>query len=98
MEENAVVQVAPTVPTDPVAEYRARMAAEAARVGRINALCAAAGNPQAAGADGKKTTLAALAIAVRRGAHIIRVHNVAYAKQFFTVLGAISQVRRGSLS
>jgi dihydropteroate synthase len=43
-------------------------------------------------------TLAALAIAVQRGAHIIRVHNVAYAKQFFTVLNTISQVRRDSLS
>lgn len=43
-------------------------------------------------------TLAALAVAVQRGAHIIRVHNVAYAKQFFTVLNAISQVRRGSAS
>jgi dihydropteroate synthase len=43
-------------------------------------------------------TLAALAIAVQRGAHIVRVHNVAYAKQFFTVLNAISQVRRGPLS
>ncbi len=39
-------------------------------------------------------TLAALAVAVQRGAHIIRVHNAAYAKQFFTVLNAISQVQR----
>jgi dihydropteroate synthase len=43
-------------------------------------------------------TLASLAIAVQRGAHIIRVHNVAYAKQFFTVLNAISQVQRDPLS
>jgi dihydropteroate synthase len=34
-------------------------------------------------------TLAALAMAVIRGAHIIRVHNVAYARQFLTVLQAI---------
>lgn len=39
-------------------------------------------------------TLAALTIAVQWGARIIRVHNVAYAKQFFTVLNAISQVQR----
>jgi dihydropteroate synthase len=39
-------------------------------------------------------TLAALTIAVQRGAHIVRVHNVAYAKQFFTVLNAISQIQR----
>jgi dihydropteroate synthase len=39
-------------------------------------------------------TLAALTIAVQRGAHIVRVHNVAYAKQFFTVLNAINQVQR----
>jgi dihydropteroate synthase len=43
-------------------------------------------------------TLAALAVAVQRGAHIVRVHNVAYAKQFFTVLRAIGQVRRHSPS
>ena len=42
-------------------------------------------------------TLAALTIAVQRGAHIVRVHNVLYAKQFFTVLNAISQVRRDPL-
>ncbi len=39
-------------------------------------------------------TLAALAVAVQRGAHLVRVHNVSYAKQFFTVLSAIGQVRR----
>jgi len=39
-------------------------------------------------------TLAASTIAVQWGARIIRVHNVAYAKQFFTVLNAISQVQR----
>jgi dihydropteroate synthase len=43
-------------------------------------------------------TLAALAISVQRGASIVRVHNVAYAKQFFTVLSAISQVRRGPVA
>ena len=43
-------------------------------------------------------TLAALAVAVQRGASIIRVHNVAYARQFFTVLNAISQIQRRSLS
>ena len=41
-------------------------------------------------------TLAALAVAVQRGAHIVRVHNVLYAKQFFTVLSAINRVRRCS--
>lgn len=39
-------------------------------------------------------TLAALVVAVQRGAHLVRVHNVSYAKQFFTVLSAIGQVRR----
>lgn len=34
-------------------------------------------------------TLAALAVAVRRGARFIRTHNVAYARQFLTVLEAI---------
>jgi dihydropteroate synthase len=42
-------------------------------------------------------TLAALVVAVQRGAHIIRVHNVAYARQFFTVLNAVNQVPRRSL-
>ncbi|MFW6122670.1 MAG: dihydropteroate synthase [Thermodesulfobacteriota bacterium] len=41
-------------------------------------------------------TLAALAVAVQRGAHLIRVHNADYAKQFFTVLNAIGQTRRRS--
>ncbi|MDI6853171.1 MAG: dihydropteroate synthase [Deltaproteobacteria bacterium] len=36
-------------------------------------------------------TLAALAMAVIRGAHILRVHNVAYARQFLTVLEAIRE-------
>jgi dihydropteroate synthase len=39
-------------------------------------------------------TLAAVAVSVQRGAHIIRVHNVAYARQFFTVLNDICQVPR----
>lgn len=39
-------------------------------------------------------TLAALAVAVRRGAHFVRVHNVDYTKQFFTVLSAIDQAGR----
>jgi dihydropteroate synthase len=43
-------------------------------------------------------TLASLAVSVQRGAAIVRVHNVAYAKQFFTVLSAISQVRRTPVS
>jgi dihydropteroate synthase len=43
-------------------------------------------------------TLATLAVAVQRGAHILRVHNVDYARQFFTVLGAISQVGRHPIS
>jgi dihydropteroate synthase len=42
-------------------------------------------------------TLAGLTIAVQRGAHIVRVHNVAYAKQFFTVLNAVNQVQRHPL-
>jgi dihydropteroate synthase len=43
-------------------------------------------------------TLASLAVAVQRGAHLVRVHHAAYAKQFFTVLNAIGQVRRQSFS
>jgi len=43
-------------------------------------------------------TLAALVVAVQRGARLLRVHNVAYAKQFFTVLSAIGLVRRRSAS
>jgi dihydropteroate synthase len=39
-------------------------------------------------------TLAALAVAVQRGARLVRVHNVNYAKQFFAVLNAIGQARR----
>jgi dihydropteroate synthase len=45
-------------------------------------------------ADRDIGTLAALAVSVQRGAHILRVHNVAYARQFFTVLNAIGQARR----
>jgi dihydropteroate synthase len=45
-------------------------------------------------ADRDIATLAALAVAVQRGAHFVRVHNVAYAKQFFTVLSAIIQTPR----
>ncbi len=41
-------------------------------------------------------TLAALAAAVTRGARLVRVHNVSYVKQFFTVLSAISQAGRYS--
>ena len=41
-------------------------------------------------------TLAALAVGVQRGAHLVRVHNADYAKQFFTVLNAIGQTRRHS--
>jgi dihydropteroate synthase len=39
-------------------------------------------------------TLAALTVAVQKGARLVRVHNVSYTKQFFTVLNAIGQVRR----
>jgi len=41
-------------------------------------------------------TLAALAVAVQRGAHFVRVHHADYAKQFFTVLNAIGQTERHS--
>jgi dihydropteroate synthase len=47
-------------------------------------------------ADRDIGTLAALAVAVQRGAHFVRVHNVPYAKQFFTVLSAINRVPRRS--
>ena len=40
-------------------------------------------------------TLAALAVAVLRGARMVRTHNAAYARQFFTVLTAI---QTGALS
>jgi dihydropteroate synthase len=43
-------------------------------------------------------TLAALAVAVQRGARLVRVHNADYAKQFFTVLNAIGQTKRHSSS
>ncbi len=39
-------------------------------------------------------TLAALAVAVQRGAYFVRVHHADYAKQFFTVLNAIGQTER----
>jgi|UniRef100_A0A7C3WRB4 dihydropteroate synthase len=39
-------------------------------------------------------TLAALAMATLRGARIVRVHNVAYARQFLTVLQAIREKPR----
>jgi dihydropteroate synthase len=39
-------------------------------------------------------TLAAVAVSVQRGARLVRVHNVAYARQFFTVLSAVGQVPR----
>ncbi len=41
-------------------------------------------------------TLAALAVAVLRGARILRTHNVAYARQFLAVLGAISEAPAGA--
>jgi dihydropteroate synthase len=41
-------------------------------------------------------TLAALAAAVHRGARLVRVHNVLFAKQFLTVLHAIGQAQRRS--
>jgi len=43
-------------------------------------------------------TLAALAVAVQRGAHIVRVHNVDFTHQFFTVLSAIGQAGRNPIS
>jgi len=43
-------------------------------------------------------TLAALAVAVQRGAHILRVHNADFARQFFTVLSAIGQAGRNPIS
>jgi dihydropteroate synthase len=42
-----------------------------------------------AGGERDIGTLAALAMAVLNGARIVRVHNVAYARQFLTVLDAI---------
>jgi len=42
-----------------------------------------------AGEERDVGTLAAMAVAVMRGARIIRTHNVAYARQFLTVLEAI---------
>ena len=43
-------------------------------------------------------TLAAMAVAVQRGAHIVRVHNVGFTRQFFTVLSAVDQAGRHSIS
>ena len=43
-------------------------------------------------------TLAALAVAVIRGARILRTHNVAYARQFLAVLAAISEAPAGAAS
>jgi dihydropteroate synthase len=37
-------------------------------------------------------TLGAIAVAVRRGAKIIRTHNAAFARQFLTVMEAISEI------
>ncbi len=42
-----------------------------------------------AGEERDVGTLAALAVAVLRGARIVRTHNVAYARQFLAVLEAI---------
>lgn len=44
-----------------------------------------------AGPERDVGTLAALAVAVLKGARLVRVHNVAYARQFLTVLEAIRQ-------
>ena len=49
-----------------------------------------------AGEERDVGTLAALAVAVIRGARIVRTHNVAYARQFLAVLEAISQVPAGA--
>jgi dihydropteroate synthase len=48
---------------------------------------------QPAGEERDIGTLAALAVAVFRGARIIRTHNVAYARQFLAVLEAIRTAR-----
>jgi dihydropteroate synthase len=48
-----------------------------------------------AGPERDVGSLAALAVAVMRGARIVRTHNVAYARQFLSVLEAISQAPAG---
>jgi dihydropteroate synthase len=50
-----------------------------------------------AGEERDVGTLAALAVAVMRGARILRTHNVAYARQFLAVLQAISEAPGGDL-
>jgi dihydropteroate synthase len=52
---------------------------------------------QPAGEERDIGTLAALAVAVMRGARLVRTHNVAYARQFLTVLDAICSVPAGGL-
>ena len=49
---------------------------------------------QPAGPERDVGTLAALAASVQRGAKIVRTHNVAYARQFFSVWEAIFQTDR----
>jgi len=49
-----------------------------------------------AGEERDVGTLAALAVAVMRGARIVRTHNVAYARQFLDVLEAISEAPAGA--
>ncbi len=50
---------------------------------------------QPAGEERDVGTLAALAVAVLRGARIVRTHNVSYARQFLAVLDAICSVPGG---
>ena len=47
---------------------------------------------QPAGPERDAGTLAALLAAVQHGASLVRTHNVAFARQFFAVWEAISQV------
>ena len=49
-----------------------------------------------AGAERDVGTLAAVAVAVMRGARIVRTHNVAYARQFLAVWEAISEAPVGA--
>jgi dihydropteroate synthase len=51
---------------------------------------------QPAGEERDIGTLAALALAVLRGARIVRTHNVAYARQFLAVLEAIRSAPTGA--
>jgi dihydropteroate synthase len=52
---------------------------------------------QPAGEERDIGTLAALAVAVMRGARIVRTHNVPYAQQFLAVLEAIRSASKGAV-